>query len=255
MNDKRFYVYIYLDPRRQGPYIYNDGKEKFIFEEAPFYVGKGVADRMYHHLTDNPLDRNNLKKNKIKKIKQCGLEPKIIKLKQKLTDEEAKLLEKRLIRLIGRQNLNRGPLTNLTNGGDGTYGYKPSESAKKNWRKSIKKHYSIEKNRKKIGFLSTKEGMISKYGIEEGTQKYNERIKKMSKSVRQAYKNKNLCKRCANAGVKNGMHGITPPTAKQVKVGDKLFSSIEQASRELVIPYTTLSYRLKSKNFIDYVLI
>lgn len=50
LEDKRFYVYvyIYLDPRKQGNYKY----ENYFFDYEPFYVGKGCKNRLYAHLKE-----------------------------------------------------------------------------------------------------------------------------------------------------------------------------------------------------------
>lgn len=108
------YVYIYLDPRRPGKYIYDN----FIFEYEPFYVGKGTGYRYRYHLWN--MRSNKLCLNKIKKIKtELAIEPIILKLKQNLNKEEAFELEKNLIFLIGRIDLKTGPLCNFTIGGEG----------------------------------------------------------------------------------------------------------------------------------------
>ena len=44
-----FYVYIYLDPRKRGKYIY----EEFKFNYEPFYVGKGKGDQIKSHLNES----------------------------------------------------------------------------------------------------------------------------------------------------------------------------------------------------------
>ena len=65
--DRRdFYVYIYLDPRKPGEYVYDD--LKFDFE--PFYVGKGIGNRLNRHIYLYKYDNcNSFKYNKINKIK------------------------------------------------------------------------------------------------------------------------------------------------------------------------------------------
>ena len=115
----KFYVYLYLDPRKPGKYIFSS----YIFEYEPFYVGKGKKDRAYLHLKEN---RQNPHFNrKIKKIQQeTGNNPIIIKYQENLLECNALKLETDMISAIGRHNLNKGPLCNLTNGGEGISGYK-----------------------------------------------------------------------------------------------------------------------------------
>ena len=43
-----FYVYIYLDPRKPGSFMYNN--LEFNFE--PFYVGKGTKNRAHSGIRD-----------------------------------------------------------------------------------------------------------------------------------------------------------------------------------------------------------
>lgn len=110
-----FYVYIYLDPRKPGSFDYGE----FHFDFEPFYVGKGSKNQYLVHLTS---DWKSYKTNKIRKIQSLGLQPSIIKYKENLTEQEAFDLEKKLIKTIGRLDLEHGPLTNLTDGGDGASG-------------------------------------------------------------------------------------------------------------------------------------
>jgi len=120
-NSKKYYVYAYLDPRKDGSFSYGD----YQFEYEPFYIGKGKGYRDKSHLTESSLNNsNNFKNNKIKKILSLKLKPLIIRIESKLTENEALQLEIKLIKIIGRSNINKGPLTNLTDGGDGTSGYK-----------------------------------------------------------------------------------------------------------------------------------
>ena len=53
------------------------------------------------------------------KILRAGLEPKIEKVMEGVDKKTAKAEEIRLIAHHGRANLGLGPLTNMTNGGDG----------------------------------------------------------------------------------------------------------------------------------------
>lgn len=78
--DKKFYVYVYLDPRRPGEFVYG----KYVFDHEPFYVGKGFDHRYKDHLYGKSV--NMMKVNKIKKIKKMGKEPIIIKYQEELLE-------------------------------------------------------------------------------------------------------------------------------------------------------------------------
>lgn len=81
------YVYLYRDPR--------DGKI--------FYVGKGQGQRAFQHLTD---EKEGAKRNKIREIRNAGLEPKIEILAHGLKDDEMALkIEAAMIDLIGVDQL------------------------------------------------------------------------------------------------------------------------------------------------------
>ena len=107
--EKKFYVYIYLDPRKQGKYRY--GKVNFLHE--PIYIGKGKRKRAYDLKDHNPFLRNKLAKFE---------KPIILFIAKKLKQSEAFSLEKEIITLIGRHNLGKGPLCNLSDGGEGLIG-------------------------------------------------------------------------------------------------------------------------------------
>lgn len=126
-SDKRFYVYVLCDPRK--PLDLRDGTEPLYLPELdlwlnyePFYVGKGTGDRCNHHVKGAIKNKNmgNPRKFfKIKKILREGHEVIVINTKLYESENKAKELEMLAIKLIGRADLSNGPLTNLTDGGDG----------------------------------------------------------------------------------------------------------------------------------------
>lgn len=107
--ENNYYVYIYLDPRKPGNYIYNN--LKFNFE--PFYVGKGKNIRITKGL-DDP-NNNKSKKYKISEIRKCGLEPITIKIYDNLSENISYELEKLTIKKIGREK-QQSVLVNITKG-------------------------------------------------------------------------------------------------------------------------------------------
>ena len=93
-----FYVYVYLDPRKPGDYIYGE----YHFDYEPFYVGKGRYNRLYIHLKKNIYNPHF--HNKIKKIqKECKHDPFVIPFKKQLSENDAFDLEsnRRLPYLFG----------------------------------------------------------------------------------------------------------------------------------------------------------
>jgi hypothetical protein len=110
-----YYVYALLDPRKPGEYIY--GEYKFDYE--PFYIGKGKGNRINAHFYPSSLNDKNRKSNKIKSILNKGLEVVKLKILNDIDEFEAFLIEDKLIKLIGRIDLNEGILTNQCDGGPG----------------------------------------------------------------------------------------------------------------------------------------
>jgi hypothetical protein len=103
----QFYVYAYL--RQRNSPIGNAG--------TPYYIGKGKYDRAWgkHGKTPVPKDISR-----------------IIIVGHNLTEEEAFILEVKMIADYGRVDNNTGILRNLTDGGEGTSGWIAPEDFKRN---------------------------------------------------------------------------------------------------------------------------
>jgi hypothetical protein len=143
----KFYVYVYLDPRKIGKYVYGT----YEFDFLPFYVGKGMGTRMYQHSCLSRLKNTKTKKRALLRgILNDGLRPIIIKIEKNLTEEESFVLEKKLIDLIGRFDMGLGPLCNLTNGGDGISGAICSEERKKKISEALKNKPKTKEHNKKV---------------------------------------------------------------------------------------------------------
>jgi hypothetical protein len=93
----------------------------------PFYVGYGKNNRYLDHLNEarksGDPKSNKLKVYSIRKILEIGLTPVIKFVDSNLSKEQATELEVFLITMIGRRNMKLGPLTNMTDGGDGNRGW------------------------------------------------------------------------------------------------------------------------------------
>jgi predicted XRE-type DNA-binding protein len=137
-----FYIYIYLDPRKSGRYLY----ENFSFLYKPFYVGKGSSGRC----KEIKWSRNPHFKNKINSIKKLGLEPIIFKLYENLDEYYSFEKEIELISEIGRIDLGTGPLVNMTDGGEGMSGHILSEDSKNKISNGNKNKYVSEETRNKM---------------------------------------------------------------------------------------------------------
>jgi hypothetical protein len=111
-NENRWYVYVFLDSTKPGEYIYGDLK----FDHEPFYIGRGTGDRI---ISSKCVKNKTYKENRIRKIKRNGGKIISYKLVNDLSFNESNKIEIDYISLIGRKDLNKVPLTNLTDGGDG----------------------------------------------------------------------------------------------------------------------------------------
>lgn len=107
-----FYVYALMRP---------DGV-------TPFYIGKGIGRRMYIHERDARRFKTH-KDRIIQRIHAAGQHVIHVKLVEGLTDAVAKMIEIDLIALLLRWP--RGPLANITAGGDGAADLPPESLERK----------------------------------------------------------------------------------------------------------------------------
>jgi hypothetical protein len=98
---KDYYVYLFLRPRNS----------KYAPRYTPYYVGKGRGKRAFafKRTIPRPSDPNL-----------------IVFVREQMTEEEAFALEKYCIALYGRIDNGTGILRNLTNGGEGSSGFRHS---------------------------------------------------------------------------------------------------------------------------------
>ena len=233
LEDRRFYVYALLDPRKIGARIYRD--LKYVFTLEPFYIGYGHNLRFYDHFkeADNLWEKsekiqkcgNPMKIRKIHQIYRDYDLPRVVIIKEDLTLKEALEYEIFCITQIGRLDLGLGPLTNLTDGGTGGFGFVFSEELKEligqqkrgksyiemygeKRAKAIKEHLKESHKGKHVG---ENNGMFGKHLSEEhiqsirkaniGRKKSQEEIEKISKANKGKPKSKETKQRLRETNI------------------------------------------------------
>lgn len=249
LEDKRFYVYICLDPTKPGKYKY--GEYEFGYE--PFYVGKGVENRICK--SKYKYGSNPFKYNKIKKLKRCGFVPIALKYVEHLTEFEAFNLEINMVRTIGRRDKKEGPLTNLTYGGEGPSGYifkqKDIEKISGKNHHFYGKHHTKESREKISNALKGDKHYLYGRHLPEKTKR------KMSVSGKIRYEN-NIHPRFGTHHSKEAIEKIKEskrnknmggqnPNARPVIVNHKYYDSVADAIRDNNISWTIINYRIKKR--------
>lgn len=178
MNEK-YYVYVYMDPRIPGKFIFGE----LEFEFQPIYVGKGTKDRVKRHLSLYK-ERKTHFHNKLALIIKEGHQPSYKIVKENLSEEESFKEERRIISIIGRQD-NGGMLTNLTNGGDGQSGLKHKEESKIKISNSLKNNIEFQKYMKSEEFSKKiSVGLIGHKGYGKGVPRTEEVKNKIKESLK-----------------------------------------------------------------------
>jgi hypothetical protein len=142
-----YYVYVLLNPNKPGIFKFGN----FTFDYEPFYVGKGIGSRMYSHACPSRIKNTRTKKNAILRgLNNMNKKPIYIKLYTNLDELDSFSKEIEVISLIGRSDLDKGPLTNLSDGGEGPSGNKLSDDTKKKISSSLKNKPKSEEHNKKV---------------------------------------------------------------------------------------------------------
>jgi hypothetical protein len=92
-----------------------------------------------------PRLQNTLKFDTLKKIYDAGLSPIVVKVFERITNEESCNIEVDMIKIIGKRCDNKGPLSNLTDGGEGGDVWKNHPDIE-NYKKNMSKAISGERN-------------------------------------------------------------------------------------------------------------
>ncbi len=103
-----FYVYYYTNP----------------YTDEVCYVGKGKNKRAFAHVTGST---NTRLKRLITKAGKDGIDMRPSFMLTGLSDKQACAAEIFWIAVIGRKDQNKGSLYNLTDGGEGPLGFKPTK--------------------------------------------------------------------------------------------------------------------------------
>lgn len=195
----KFYTYIYRDPSR----TFRDHPE-------PIYVGKGKQGRSHWHLKRNDTHPFT---HRLQKMKREGSEPQI-EVIGALNEDHAVFMEKCLIAVLGRKDLDLGPLLNLTDGGEGTTGKIVSKETGRKISKALagrKLPESVRQNQSK--------GQTGRKHSEERNRKVSEGL--MGHAVSDETRAKISAKASLRTGDKNGMFGRKHSEATKAKLRAK----------------------------------
>lgn len=238
MKKNIYYVYVYLDPRKPGKYEYLENGIGISFEYEPFYLGSGKNGRLYSHLMEASNEEDNIKVfnqdkiNTILSIWESGVQPIIYKLLYNLSESSSLQIERFLGFLIGRNDLNEGPLTNIVD-----LGQCPTRKNKDSIRKQIDSNKKTLENDPEILIKRGKSISASWWLKTE-----DERIKHIDNHKKTLKEDPSIMK---NAGINQSITKMGNPE-KRKEVGKKL-------SKKRIINKIALGDKNPSYKKIDYI--
>lgn len=204
-----------------------------------FYIGKGVEDRVFSK------DNRNIHWKRT--VAKYGYEPKILAYWD--TEEEAFMHEKLLISCFKDMGYK---LVNMTNGGEGSAGYKWTDEQKANF----------DMNNEKNGMFGKKHSKETKKKISEKAKNRKLSIETKTK-LSKIFKNRKFSKehleklKIAGKGNKNGlgnkaMTGKIPHNVKKCLIDGIEYISVTQAYKSLGLTRMIVTYRLNSPKYENY---
>ena len=165
-----FYAYIFRDPSRNM---------------EPFYVGKGTGPRWKRHFISK---RKSPLVQRLMFMKRNDVQPDV-EVIDALCEEHAKFLEICLIQVLGRKDLNKGTLLNLTDGGDGRTTW--SEVQKKEHSAKITGQKRTQETRKQMS-MSAKNASAKRLAHPNAGMKGKKQSEETRRKISEAMKLKRL---------------------------------------------------------------
>jgi len=205
----KFYTYIYRDPSRNNESI---------------YVGKGQKLRAYSHLKLKGIGPFI---SRLKYMNKNNIVPSI-EIINALDESHSFLMEECLIEVIGRKDLGKGPLLNLTDGGEGASG--------RIWTDDQKAAYSANRSGEKNPMFGTKRSNDTKLKI--GASQPKKRNYTTEARISKGDKQR---------GDKNSMYGKLPPNTIPIVYNGVKYESIKAAAKAHNVLYQTFFNRYKKE--------
>lgn len=130
---ENYYVYAYLNPKKKGKFSYPGIPT--VFNHEPIYIGAGKKDRIYDHQSKHKRKRDSSYYTDfykfLRELTEEGIKCPYMKYIENISFNYSRFIEMFLIENIGRKRTGKGPLLNMTEGGDGVRRKCTKETKKK----------------------------------------------------------------------------------------------------------------------------